>query len=236
MTQSRNALPSDSHRWMAELQHEIGRLHARFAQAAAQGQATSEGTDPTGAVTVILAPNGFARDVRIASDWHRRLRAEQVAQALVAADSDAAQRRAHATAEAFGSIQDEPTEKPVSPAPAPARPSQPRPLVDLADLASAAFDDIGRITAPPAPITGAGAGGAVRVSMAHGRITGCAIDLPWLSRQDDMTLAHALREALSSGIAAQSETDRPAVEYSRRITELLADVKATLRTIDRMHD
>ncbi len=114
--------------------------------------------------------------------------------------------------------------------------ARPSPLADLANLASAAFDDIGRMTAPPAPITSAGAGGAVRVSMAQGRITGCAIDLPWLSRQDDTTLAHALREALSSAIATQSEADRPGADFSHRLNELLADVKATLHRIHRVHD
>ena len=245
MTQSRNALRSaDSLRSLAELQPEIGQLQSRFAQAVAQAETTSEGTDPSGAVTVILGPDGLARDVRIAGDWHRRLRAAQMAEAVVAADSDAAQRRAQATAEAFASIQDEPSEWAVSPAAelaaygsaTPARPRHLLDLADLADLASAAFDDIGRMTAPPAPITGAGAGGAVRVSVAQSRITGCDIDLPWLRRQDDTTLAHALREALSSGIAAQSEADRPAAEFSRRLAELLADAKATLRGIHRMPD
>jgi hypothetical protein len=154
-----------------------------------------------------------------------------VAGAVVAADTDAAQRRAHAFAEAWASIQDGRTDGPFLPAPAPATPARPRPLVDIADLASAAFDDLGRMTAPPAPVTGTAAGGAVRVSVDQGRITGCDIDLPWLSRQDVTTLAHALREALSSGIAVRSEADRPAAEFSRRLTEILADAKATLRTI-----
>jgi hypothetical protein len=218
-------------RSLAELEAEMSKLQAQVAQAVQRGQTATEGSDPSGTFTVLVGPDGAARDVRIAVDWHSRIRPEQVGEAVVAADSDAAQRRARATAEAFASIQDAGTDLPAVTPVVPA--AGPRPRTDIADRAWAALDDIHRFTAPPPPVTGADADGAVRLSLTQGRITGCDIDVLWLHRQDDTTLAHALRQALISALAAQTEANQPAVEFTQRLSDLLADVKATLGDVHR---
>jgi hypothetical protein len=67
----------------------------------------------------------------------------------------------------------------------------------------------------------------------QGRITDCSIDPSWLARQDDITLAHALREALASAAAAQAEANRPVDELSEHLSDLLAEVKTTLHALSR---
>jgi DNA-binding protein YbaB len=217
---------------LAELQQQAGQLQARLVRAAELGQVASNGRDPSGAVEVILDSDGTASDVRIAADWRRRTPLNHVGAAVVAADTDAALNRARSFAEAIASTEDVSLD-PV-PAPTPVAPAvRARPISNVAESALDAFDSIDRLSTPPPAVTGTSSAKSVRISLDHGRISDCWIDPSWLARQDDTTLAHALREALASAATAQAEANRPAAEFSQRLTELLAEVKATLHNIDR---
>ena len=217
---------------LTELQQQVGQLQARLARAAELTVVTSEGRDQSGAVEVILDSNGTARDVRIAADWRRRTPLDQVGAAVVAADTDAARNRARSFAEAVASTEDYPLDP--LPAPTAVAPAvRARPISGLAESALDAFDTIDRFRVPAHAVTGTNSERSVRISLDQGRITDCSIDLSWLARQDDTTLAHALREALASAATAQAEANRPAAEFAQRLTELLSDVKATLHDIDR---
>jgi hypothetical protein len=109
--------------------------------------------------------------------------------------------------------------------------AQPRSPAELAERALAAFDGLEIRGPEPATVVGTSEGSAVRLSMSHGRITACEIEPRWLERQDEITLNRALRDALTEANAARIEADRPSTEFAHRLTEVLADAKATLAEI-----
>jgi hypothetical protein len=220
---------------------ELSRQRTALVRALARAREVRDGADESGTITIFLDDDGTARDVYVASDWRRRLRPEAVGPALIAADTDAAQRRAVATAEAMAhpSVEDDDASTedsgpawsgwllPVDPWPGEDA-GQARSFSELSAAVWAAVDDLDRVTAQPSPVLGSGGSGAVRVTMAQGRVTACAVDQRWLARQDELTLAHALREAVCAAAAASVAARRPLIEYQQRLEALVADAKATL--------
>ncbi len=231
-----------------ELTQRLTRERAALVAAMARGRDVRAGADESGTITIVVDDEGTARDVLVATDWRRRLRPGALGSAVVAADGDAAERRSTALAQALGqtSTQDSPdgttnlsTEDegpgwpgwlvPVPPT-GPAE-GQPRSLLELSAAVWAASEDLSRVTERPPPVQGAGAEGAVTVTMAQGRITECTINQAWLARQDELTLAHALREAVCAAATAGLAARRPLIEYHQRLAALIADAKATLHAI-----
>jgi len=219
------------------LAQRAGRMQAALREAVAQGRTVREGTDESGTITILLDDDGTAQEVRVAADWRDYLAdPEDVAAAVVAADGAAAQRRAIATADALSRA--DLTESTVdSPLPAGwmvpvvpdgGAPAQRRSLSELTAAVLAASNDLGRFSEPPPPVQGGAAGGAVRITLAQGRITECTISERWLGHQDDVSLEQALREAVSAAATAGLAARRPFIEYQQRLNGLLAEARANL--------
>jgi len=263
-------------RSVTELTRSLRQAQAALATATAQACDVCDGTDSTGSITIVLDDDGTARDVRVATDWRRRLSPAEVGPAVVAADAEAARRRAAATAEAladaYGSLDRAdgpdagdgrpdrssvdgypdrssvdgqglpigPTQgfrasalswlTPVAPTAAAGRR---RSLADLTAAVLAAAADFDQLTAPPAPVVGVGGEGAVRVTVTQGRITECTVNPAWLAHQDEVTLAHALREAIGAAAAAALAARRPYIDYRQRLETIVADARATLQEMSR---
>jgi hypothetical protein len=154
----------------------------------------------------------------------------RLGEAVIAADTDAATRRASATTQALAdadwSTQDTYRESTGDTsgwlAPVASRPS----LAELSAAVLAAFDDLDRMTQPAPPVHGSGAQGAVRVTMVQGRIIECTVSQAWLVNQDEVTLAHSLREAMSCAAAALLTQRAPFVDHQRRLREIVAQARA----------
>jgi len=254
-------------RSVTELAHRLRRTQAGLTAATARARTVCDGTDRTGSITIVIDEDGTARDVHVAADWRRRLSPADVGPAVVAADAEAARRRAAATVQAlaeagaaepdaplarFGSVGDDPDRSPgdgrrsstapgadatalswLAPVRADGTAGRPRRLADLAAAVLAAADDLDHLTAPPPPVVGVGSEGAVRVTVAQGRITECTVNQAWLARQDEVTLAHALREAISAAAAAALAARRPYIDYQRRLETLVAEARAALEDMSR---
>jgi hypothetical protein len=223
---------------VAELARRAGRLQQVLGQAVAQGRVVREGTDDSGTITIVLDDEGTPSDVRVAEDWREFLAdPQEVAAAIIAADGDAAMRRANATAEAVAGVElDESTVDGHEPAggwlvPVPVAgnpPGQRRTLAELTAAVLAAANDGDRVRVPPAPTQGSSAGGSVRITLEHSRIAECRISERWLAHQDDISLAQALREAVSAAATAGLAARRPFIEHQQRLNALLADAGTTL--------
>ncbi|MBX6750240.1 MAG: hypothetical protein IRY85_11325 [Micromonosporaceae bacterium] len=245
-------------RSVTELTHRLRRMPAVLTAAAAQARGVCDGTDSTGSITIVIDDDGTVRDVHVAADWRRRLSPADVGPAVVAADAAAARRRAVATVEALADahasvgegaatdlssvdgqgppIEASPTDPAGLPWPTPVPTGtgeRPRPLADLTAAVLAAVDDFDRVTAPPSPVVGIGAEGAVHVTVAQGRITECTVNQAWLARQDEVTLAHALREAIGAAGAAALAARRPYIDYQQRLETLVAEARASLDDLSR---
>jgi hypothetical protein len=223
---------------VAELARRAGRLQQALGQAVVQGRVVREGTDDSGTITIVLDDEGILSDVRVAQDWRELLAdPQEVAAALIAADGDAAMRRANATAEAMASAAldesavdgREPAGGWMVPVPlAASPPGQRRTLSELTAAVLAAANDFDRVRVPPPATQGSSAGGSVRITLEHSRITECRISERWLGHQDDVSLAQALREAVSAAATAGLAARRPFIEHQQRLNALLAEAGTTL--------
>lgn len=225
---------------VTELTHRLRREQATLALALTQASQRRDGTDESGTMTILIDDAGTARDVIVAADWRRRLPPEQVGGAVVAADTDAARRRAVATAEALAEVRgsttdaEEATVRPdpstgLGPVSLSGGVGRPLSVMELTSAVLAAVEDLERATTPPPAVHGGGAGGAVRVTLDQGRITECLVNQRWLAQQDEVTLAHALREAISAAAAAGLAARAPFIEYQQRLDAIVVDARATLQ-------
>lgn len=219
---------------LSELTRQVGQSRAALDRAVARGREIHDGTDDSGTVTILIDDDGTARDVRVAADWRARLPTSELGPAVVAADTEAATRRAGATATALAyvSIEDMDAGPPphgwLAPVPAPSEGGRRRSLEELSAAVWSALDDMDRVTQAPPTVCGTGAEGAVKVTMAGGRITACEVNEAWLAHQDDVTLTHALREAVSAAACAGIAARTPLADFQRRLHEVVADARATL--------
>lgn len=179
------------------------------------------GQDPAGAVTVWLGADGVAQRVRVATDWRRRLGEDQLAAAVIAADTDAAIRRLRAEL---------PTEI-VVPATAPPGPTGDRAPRDLGVVASDVF---GSVDAALALATDGGAidgrdnGDAVSIAILGGRIARCTFAPRWLARQDEVTVAAAIHQAIAAANAVHQDRAAQLRSATDHLDDLLAELLAGL--------
>ena len=213
---------------LTDITQELRQSQALLHRLEVHARAVREGSDESGTITIVVDDQGTARDVQVTTDWRRRLAPPAVGAAVVAADAEAANRRATATLEALASADVAHLSTEES---APPEPGRRLSVPELAAAVFAAFEDLDRITEPPPLVYGTGAQGAVRLSMAQGRITECAVDERWLAHQDDVTLAHGLREAVSAAAAAAVAARAPFVEYQQRLQALVADAHTVLADV-----
>jgi hypothetical protein len=225
-------------RSLSQLATTLSRSRTALEHATVVGREVRDGADESGSITVVIDDEGAATDIRVAAGWRSRLAPAQVGPAVVAADSAAATRRATATMRALAESSDEdssvsrqdggsPWPGWLVPVPTP-EPGHVRSLADLSAAVWAALDDLDHVTAPAPPAQGCGARGAVRITMEQGRITGCEVNQAWLTHQDDVTLAHALREAVCGAATARLAARAPLIEYQQRLQQLVADATVAL--------
>src|SRR5690349_8003250 len=88
---------------VARIADQLRQSQALLRHLQARAREVREGADESGTITVVIDDEGTARDVRVATAWRRRLAPVHVGAAVIAADADAANRRAAATVGAFAS-------------------------------------------------------------------------------------------------------------------------------------
>lgn len=238
-------LPSDFLAELGRIQSLAAGLGGLLARAQQNAPAQAAGADSTGAVQVVLGPDGLPEQIRVGSDWKRQLDPEAFGAAVGEAFTAASADRMEVW---MGQLRDDGWEAEVeqlralgdlAPEPAGAPPAAFRPpppaggaprSLDLVteDLLSAfgALDGHLSRAAVPTEGTGAAARGQLTVTLSPTGGLSCAADPSWLSRVDQTTLATALDEALAAAraeLAAASAADRdPAAGLDRLFGEALA--------------
>ena len=66
-------MAEDLIRELVRLQRYASQLHALIAEAQAQAPRSARGTDSSGAVHVLLGPDGLPESIRVDPDWRQRL-------------------------------------------------------------------------------------------------------------------------------------------------------------------
>jgi hypothetical protein len=161
-------LTDDVLRDLRRLQQYAAGLRGLLTDADAHAPQQAAGADRTGAVSVLLGPDGLPNSVRVAPDWPQWVRPEDLGAAVLEAGQAAAGQRLAAWTEALdrtGWRSDADRLRETHPpssdtAPVITPDPSPRPLQDLAEDVLASFDTIDLVAAAPAR----GAGPATTVA------------------------------------------------------------------------
>jgi hypothetical protein len=236
-------MTADLIRELQQIQRYAAGLQDLLAQAQAQAPQQAEGTDRSGAVHVVLGPDGFPETIRVDSGWERRLSPEAFGGAVGEAFSAAIGDRLAAWTTTLRQqdwqagvdrLRAGVEHAPVAPTVRrDARPVRPRPLDAVTEDLIRAFDTVDELAAPPAPVAGTGSAASDRLSItlaASGALS-CTADPRWVSRQSPAALMSALSDALQAARADLAQRSRavgsaPADRLDRLLDEafaLLAD-------------
>jgi len=241
-------MTTDLIRELQQIQRYAAGLHDLLAKAKAQAPRQAEGTDRSGAVRVVLGPDGFPETIRVDGGWQRRLSAAAfggaVGEAFSAATGDRVaawtttlrQQGWQAGVDRLRGDVDRGRSTPGATPPAVrrgVRPVRPRPLDAVAEDVIKAFDTVDELAAPPAPASGTGSAAAGRLSLtlsASGGLS-CAADAQWVSRCSAAALMTALSEALQAARTdlARISADTSASNTTARLDGLLDEAFALLK-------
>jgi hypothetical protein len=200
---------------LQRLSHRGARLRHLFADVGQAAPAQSQGSDRSGAVIAVLAPDGLPDAIRVHPNWQDRLLAAAFAAAVGEACAVASFNRATAWARALDSSDwhqrldelDRPEAAYPGPGPYPEAPGPlggsmgSEPSEDLVENAIRALDAaMSRAVRVPQMRRGTGANGerTLAISLTPGGQVSCQADPRWVVRQTPMVLERALNAVLTS--------------------------------------
>jgi hypothetical protein len=200
---------------LQRLSHRGAGLRHLFADVGQAAPARSQGSDRSGAVIAVLAPDGLPDTIRVHANWQDRLHAAAFAAAVGEACAVASFNRTTAWAEALDRSDwqqrldelDRPKAAYPGPGPYPGVPGPiggsmgSGPFEDLVENAiralDAAMSRAVRVTQMPHG-TGANGERTLTISLTQGGQVSCQADPRWVVRQTPMVLERALNAVLTS--------------------------------------
>jgi hypothetical protein len=191
---------------LVRLQAQLEHLRKDVAQASSGAPSFIED------IRVELDGDGVAATIRVRSDELHRRDSAEVGAMVIAADMAAAAQFKHEDGNAEGFH----------------RGRRAGSMRDLTARTVAAFDRLPALTPTQPPAVGVDE--PIRMTLTSGRIASCTIDRRWLAQATRSDLTETLNLALTTARTAYGEVRRAADQYTQDLSELLADLKATLRT------
>ncbi|MGH3815828.1 MAG: hypothetical protein ACRDUV_25825 [Pseudonocardiaceae bacterium] len=242
-------------RELAQIQQYAAGLQGLLATAQAEAPRSSEGTDGTGTIRVLLDPDGLPSSFRIESGWNRKIPAEGFGGAVLEAFQAAMGERLAVwtrTLEEQGwqaqadrlrvDLDDRPSASGRGEVPSafghPVQDVTPRPIDQVAEDMIKAFDHVGDLAGPPPQAsggTGASRSGKLVLTLSRAGLVSCTADPEWVSGQSAATLMNALGEALTAA-RADLENSNAQTAPSGSLDRLFAEALALLRDPRRVVD
>ncbi|MBP2322851.1 DNA-binding protein YbaB [Kibdelosporangium banguiense] len=229
---------------LQQLQQYAAGLQGLIANAEANAPARAEGTDSTGAVHVVLGPNGVPKSFRVEGDWERKLKPEAFGDAVVGAFQAAMDERLKAwsatlSKDDWQSKVDNLDRRPEVPVmfQGPKFSGKPRSLDALAEEMIKAFDDAEKVPDLPEPnnAVGTAGGGKLVLTLSKSAVVSCVADSRWVSAQTATRLTNALSEALAMA-TRELEKLSPAQEPANPLDRLIGETFALLSDPQRLAD
>ena len=214
---------------------EVGRLAREMAEGAPHHV---EGSDATGWVRIVVGRGGLPHQIRVREGWQQRLEPEQLASAVIEANSDAMQRAMRAFVSAMDdggwwgrrAAVDEMTDG------YPAHGSQASPELpvgnarDVNDLAEEVMLKLHRVQTSPAASPASVEGhdeGHVSIQLGPGGLTACTIAPDWAKHRAGAAISAALSTAVRRAVA----TYPPLQPAGAEPDTFLGDALATLSSL-----
>lgn len=244
-------MTEDLLRELAQIQQYASGLQGLMAQAQSAAPEQAEGTDASGAVRVVLGPDGLPESVRVEAGWQRRVEPAAFGNAVVEACQAAMGARmaawtARLEDERWQSKVDQlqlgVDERPAEAGgeiPAVLRHPmevQPRAIDEITEDLISAFDSVGQFTASPSSaVTSSNSSGNLVITLSKAGLVSCAAEPRWVSQQTATRLMNALSEALAAArveLAKASDAPKPTAALDRLFAEALAALNDPQRLTD----
>ena len=204
-----------------------------------------DGFDTSGAISVVVGPDGLPASIHVSDDWTFRLMAERLAEAVMGAFTAAFYERLRAWTTAYdiedldgliegdldlaeGPGDDEGEDEPPFPAPSTRPAITPRDPEAYALAVLEALDDVGEATAE-APASSSGVGvidGCLELTLTGAGLIGCFVEPDWAAHLSGEELTEAFNATLA---AAREDLDAASgASPSGRLRKLLDEGFAIL--------
>lgn len=231
----------------ARMQKYTAALRHLLADAQDRAPHEASGTDRTGAVQVVLGPDGLPKKVRVDPSWQRTLGAAGVGPAVMEASQAALKERMDAWTEALAEdgFQDRVADMkrgraPESRVPAmfrkPVPEVAPRPIGAVAEDMFSAFDKVRTSTPSNDPAAGTDRSGKVTITLSTTALTACTVDAEWAEDQPGTAVADALGEALRAAKRELAQSGANRVDPADGLDGLFAETMALLNDPRRFAD
>ncbi len=239
---------------LARLHRYASGLSNLMASAQSRSPQQAEGSDNTGAVWVVLGPDGLPETIRVESQWRRVLGSADIGDAVVEASRVAANQRMASWTRTLGDedwtakadrLREDVDEQPEShelvaaDLPPAIRQARPRAMEPLAEDVLAEFDKVDQFTGPQAMTvvgTGSDNTGRVTIVMSKADLTSCAADQRWASQQSGAALNTAFGEALAAARKDLEDAADQAPNPMAHLDQLLGEALALLADPQRLAD
>lgn len=243
-------------RELSQIQQYAAGLQGLLASAQAQAPPSSEGTDRSGAIRVLLDADGQPDSFRVEPGWHRKLAAPAFGDAVIEAFQAAMGMRlavwtrtlqergwqAEVDRLQVGSMDKQPPAPPSAQLPPAVRRAaqemRPRSIDEVAEDVIKEFDNVeDAVPASPQAVRGTGSSrsGKLVFTLSKTGLVSCNADPQWVSGQTAASLTNALGEALTAARADLARSaDQPAP--SRSLDRLLAEALELLSNPRRVVD
>jgi hypothetical protein len=196
-----------------------------------------DGFDPSGAVSVVVGPDGLPAEIHVSDDWTFRLMAERLADAVMGAFTAAFYERLRAWTTAYDveDLDDLPAadeqldlpgvEEPPAPATTPA--VKPRDPEAYALAVLEALDDVGEVSEAPAGACGVGViDGCLELTLTGAGLISCFVEPDWAAHCSGEELTAAFNATLAA--AHDDLAAAAAASPSGRLRQLLDEGFAIL--------
>jgi len=219
-------------------------LDLQAAVSAAQSRPLSSdggrGTDPSGSVDVVVAPDGLPLQIAVRAGWQRQVRPEELGNAVLRAFAQAVAGPGRAAADSFdldewhSQVRRIEADSGDNPSRARALPQvepygSPRdPLALTEDVLNALKTVRDEGVASASQWTGWDGGRAVSITLGIGGLQACTVDPRWAAQRAASELTRALAEALSAARERKEQQAMRRRDESQRLESLAREALATL--------
>jgi hypothetical protein len=162
-----------------------------------------DGFDPSGAVSVVVGPDGLPTEIHVSDDWTFRLMAERLADAVMGAFTAAFYERLRAWTTAFDAedLDDLPEgdQEPPVPGASPRPTTKPRDPEAYALAVLEALDDVGEASEVPAGACGVGViDGCLELTLTGAGLVSCFVEPDWAAHRSGEELTEAFNATLAA--------------------------------------
>lgn len=231
---ARDEFPAGAADDLERLRQRAAALQERLGEIQAAAPEHTEGTDRTGAVRVIVGPDGLPESIRVGARWQDQIRPQALGAAVTEASREAVRRRGQAWSATLERPGQPPGSGPSGPVTGHPHAAEglhgrsPRPLGEIAEDVIGMLDSAPRPGSAPAQARGISTGRTLHITLARDGRLSCAADAEWAAGQSGGQLSQALGAALTAAREELRSQSAGAAGSAERVSQITAEIYAAV--------